>query len=79
VVVFHVGKKFLSYFRNAEALEARVRKELEEQGILDPNDEDGVGGEATKDNDEILEELQRCQVTNKCIRCPVSSAQILSP
>ena len=48
--------------RNAEALEARVRKELEEQGILDPNEEDGPAGEAAKENDEIFEELLRCQV-----------------
>ena len=41
---------------NAENLEARVRKELEEQGILDPNDD---AKEA--DHDEILEELTRCQ------------------
>ena len=42
---------------NAENLEARVRKELEEQGILDPNEDlkDGI------ENDEILEELVRCQ------------------
>merc|ERR1711936_1017401 len=41
---------------NAENLEARVRKELEEQGILDPNDDIKDG-----DHDEILEELVRCQ------------------
>ena len=41
---------------NAENLEARVRKELEEQGILDPNDDAKDG-----DHDEILEELARCQ------------------
>jgi hypothetical protein len=49
--------------RNAEALEARVRKELEEQGILDPNEDDPNNGEAAKDNDEIYEELLRCQVS----------------
>ena len=48
--------------RNAEALEARVRKELEEQGILDPNDEDN-NGDGTKENDEINDELVRCQVS----------------
>jgi len=49
--------------RNGEALEARVKKELEEQGLFDPNDEDGIAvGEAAKENDEILEELVRCQV-----------------
>ena len=48
--------------RNAEALEARVRKELEEQGILDPNDEDN-NGEGAKENDEIYDELVRCQVS----------------
>merc|ERR1712141_660286 len=48
---------------NAENLEARVRKELEEQGILDPNEEmkDGV------ENDEILEELVRCQNELKAV------------
>ena len=49
--------------RNAEALEARVRKELEEQGILDPNEDDSNNGEAAKDNDEVYEELLRCQVS----------------
>ena len=48
---------------NAENLEARVRKELEEQGILDPHEEmkDGV------ENDEILEELVRCQNELKAV------------
>ena len=32
-----------------------MRKELEEQGVIDPNDDD------EEDNDEILEELKRCQ------------------
>ncbi len=49
--------------RNAEALEARVRKELEEQGILDPNEDEPNSGETAKDNDEIYEELLRCQVS----------------
>ncbi len=45
---------------NADNLEARVRKELEEQGILAPGEDDGSargGGES----DEILDELRRCQ------------------
>lgn len=41
---------------NPEALEARVRKELEDQGIIDPNEKDNDA-----DNDEILEEMKRCQ------------------
>ena len=48
--------------RNGEALEARVKKELEEQGLFDLNEEDGAAGEASKENDEVLEELLRCQV-----------------
>jgi transcriptional adapter 3 len=48
---------------NAENLEARVQKELEEQGILDPNEEDNDGAE----NDEILEELGRCQNELKAV------------
>ena len=47
---------------NAEALEARVRKELEEQGILNPNDNDD-----NVDNDEILDELKRCQTELKAV------------
>ena len=42
---------------NAENLEARVRKELEEQGILDPNEDSKEGN----DHDEIMEELVHCQ------------------
>lgn len=53
--------------RNAEALEARVRKELEEQGILDPNDEEMNNGDAVKENDEIYDELVRCQSELKSI------------
>ena len=48
---------------NAEILESRLRKELEDQGILDPNEDDD-GGE---DNDEILEELKRCQTELKAV------------
>ena len=48
--------------RNGDALEARVMKELEEQGLFDPNDEDGANVEQAKENDEVLEELLRCQV-----------------
>ena len=47
---------------NSEALEARVRKELEDQGIIDPNEEDN-----DEDNDEILEELKRCQNELKAV------------
>jgi len=40
-----------------DSLERRLRKELEEQGILEPGDEEGEGG----GQDEILAELARCQ------------------
>ena len=42
---------------NGDSLERRLRKELEEQGILDPNEEDG--GESG--HDEVQQELARCQ------------------
>merc|ERR1719245_2367261 len=46
---------------NSEALEARVKKELQDQGILDVND-DVPGGVGNNDeHDEIYEELIRCQ------------------
>ena len=48
---------------NNEALEARVKKELQDQGILDPNDDNEDGNE----NDEIHEELLRCQTELKAI------------
>merc|ERR1719412_1083407 len=48
---------------NAENLEARVLKELEEQGIIDPNEDTKEGVE----NDEILEELIRCQNELKAV------------
>ena len=41
---------------NGDSLEARLKKELEEQGILEPGEEEGDGGA-----DEILTELNRCQ------------------
>ena len=41
---------------NGDSLEKRLKKELEEQGILDPGDDDADPG-----NDEILSELTRCQ------------------
>merc|ERR1719193_2460230 len=42
---------------NGDSLERRLRKELEEQGILDPNEEDG--GESG--HDAVQQELARCQ------------------
>ena len=48
---------------NNEALEARVKKELQDQGILDPNDDN----EDANENDEIHEELIRCQDELKAI------------
>merc|ERR1712241_1035020 len=48
---------------NNEALEARVKKELQDQGILDPNDDEDNNAE----NDEIHEELLRCQAELKAI------------
>lgn len=48
---------------NNEALEARVKKELQDQGILDLNDDNEDGNE----NDEINEELLRCQTELKAI------------
>merc|ERR1712088_4328 len=41
---------------NGDSLERRLRKELEEQGILDPNEEDGESS-----HDEVQQELARCQ------------------
>jgi len=41
---------------NGDSLERRLRKELEEQGILDPNEEEGESG-----HDEVQQELARCQ------------------
>ena len=48
---------------NNEALEARVKKELQDQGILDPNDDSEEGSE----NDEVHEELIRCQTELRAI------------
>ena len=48
---------------NNEALEARVKKELQDQGILDPNDDN----EDCNESDEIHEELLRCQAELKAI------------
>merc|ERR1719350_231867 len=39
-----------------DSLERRLRKELEEQGILEPNEDDGDAG-----HDEVQQELARCQ------------------
>jgi len=47
---------------NGETLEKRVKKELEDQGILDFNDDDTEDG-----NDEILAELVRCQSELKAV------------
>lgn len=47
---------------NGDTLEKRVKKELEDQGILDPNDDD-----AEDCNDEILGELVRCQAELKAV------------
>merc|ERR1712233_45683 len=41
---------------NGDSLERRLRKELEEQGILDPNEDDGESS-----HDEVQQELARCQ------------------
>ena len=48
---------------NNEALEAKVKKELQDQGILDFNDDNDDSNE----NDEIQEELLRCQAELKAI------------
>jgi len=47
---------------NGESLEKRLKKELEEQGILEPGDDDMDTGP-----DEILTELKRCQEELKAI------------
>eukprot|EP00095_Tigriopus_kingsejongensis_P012371 maker-scaffold190_size271632-snap-gene-0.23 protein:Tk12371 transcript:maker-scaffold190_size271632-snap-gene-0.23-mRNA-1 annotation:"hypothetical protein CAPTEDRAFT_174003" len=49
---------------NADSLEARVRKELEEQGLLDSNEDESAPED---DNDEILEEMKRCQNELKAV------------
>lgn len=46
---------------NAEALEARVKRELQDQGILDVNDDAGGADAGSGGHDEIYEELIRCQ------------------
>eukprot|EP00094_Tigriopus_californicus_P002488 TCALIF_02405-PA protein Name:"Similar to tada3-a Transcriptional adapter 3-A (Xenopus laevis)" AED:0.25 eAED:0.25 QI:43/0/0/0.66/1/0.66/3/0/494 len=65
----HLGKANLIKslnVSNADSLEARVRKELEDQGILDPNENNSVSA-FEGDNDEILEELKRCQTELKAV------------
>jgi len=47
---------------NGDSLERRLKKELEEQGILDPNEEDGDTGV-----DEIQQELVRCQAELRAV------------
>ena len=47
---------------SGESLEKRLRKELEEQGILEPGEEDEDGGP-----DEVLTELTRCQAELKAV------------
>ena len=49
---------------NGDSLERRLKKELEEQGILDPNDTDQ---DSSPEDDEILAELQRCQAELKAV------------
>ena len=49
---------------NNEALEARVKKELQDQGILDANDDND---DDERENDEIHEEMLRCQTELKAI------------
>jgi len=44
-----------------DSLEKQIKKELEEQGILDPNEEEG------EENDEILAELERCQAELRAV------------
>ena len=44
---------------NSEALEARVKKELQDQGILDPNEDDIKEEQTEMEQDEIHEELIR--------------------
>ena len=46
---------------NGESLEKRLKKELEEQGILEPGEDEGDV------NDEILTELNRCQDELKAV------------
>ncbi|CAB4056925.1 TADA3 [Lepeophtheirus salmonis] len=61
--------KLVPFSQQADSLEAHVFKELEEQGIFDSGkeeeeeDEEEEGGEDEEEdeNDEILEELKRCQ------------------
>jgi len=48
---------------NGDSLEKRVKKELEEQGILDPNEEE----EQAAGNDEIKAELVRCQAELRAV------------
>eukprot|EP00092_Neocalanus_flemingeri_P002430 GFUD01002599.1.p1 GENE.GFUD01002599.1~~GFUD01002599.1.p1 ORF type:complete len:439 (-),score=161.22 GFUD01002599.1:96-1412(-) len=47
---------------NGDSLEKRLKKELEEQGILEPGDDDSDAGP-----DEILTELKRCQEELKAV------------
>ena len=46
---------------NGDSLEKRLRRELEEQGVLDPGDDEDGGP------DEILNELTRCQEELKAV------------
>merc|ERR1712029_1190899 len=52
---------------NSEALEARVKKELQDQGILDPNEDDIKEEPAEMEQDEIYEELIRCQTELRAV------------
>lgn len=52
---------------NSEALEARVKKELQDQGILDPNEDDIKEEPTEMEQDEIYEELIRCQTELRAV------------
>lgn len=53
-------------FGNTNALEKRLKKELEEQGLLGPDD-GGIGDTLDEESDEILAEMMKCQNELKII------------